>query len=109
MASVTTSPWKKEWGKYQGHSLAPPVLTRGYLLSYFEGESVKFLDQICWSHATNSEAELRKALDNAEVHMIEADILMGDHKQRRPGSRVTKDSKDVPIMAHPPNASSDLS
>ena len=107
MASATTSPWKKEWGKYQGHSLAPPVLTRGYLLSYFEGENVKFLDQIQWSHATNSEAELRKALENAEVHMIEADILMGDYKRR--GSRVSEDSKDVPIMAHPPNTSSDLS
>lgn len=109
MASVLvdTPSGGKPWGKYKKYNLVPPVLTRKYLLEYFEGESVKFLDQIGWLHQTNSEARLRMAFDIAEVHMIEADVLMGDHV--RSGSGGVPLAKDVPIMAHPPETSSDLS
>jgi hypothetical protein len=59
-----------------------------------------------WSHATNSRAELAAALRpcaDGGVDMIEADILMGTTTSGE------ADGALRPIMAHPPNSSSDLS
>lgn len=89
-----------------------------------EGASVD-LTAIKWAHAVNSVSLLKNALNSklqsenalligtislaisipcfivGDVHMIEADILMGTlHSD---GDAL------VPIMAHPPNTSSDLS
>jgi len=58
---------------------------------------VRGCGDVTWSHATNSLAQLHAALAGG-VHMVEADILMGAS-----GSRI-----DIPIMAHPPQTSSDL-
>jgi len=59
--------------------------------------------ELVWSHATNSHALLNEALDGGKVHMMEADILMGRHESR------DALNVPVPIMAHPPAISSDLS
>ncbi|XP_018020188.1 protein FAM151B isoform X2 [Hyalella azteca] len=60
------------------------------------------LSKVTWSHATNSKALLQEALTNDTIMMIEADISMG-HLQ---GNLSTD---PLPIMAHPPHKTSDLS
>jgi hypothetical protein len=62
------------------------------------------LTLIKWNHKTNSQAELKKALESNETMMIEADVIMGNVTN---GLNTT--ATNVPIMAHPPAASSDLS
>ena len=66
------------------------------ILEYF---SVSRATEIRWSHATNSAEALAEALTNS-VHMIEADILMGT---------TMTEPETCPIMAHPPQTSSNLS
>lgn len=58
------------------------------------------LTKIVWAHAVNSKEKLTKALNESNVNMLEADVVMGH----------TKDNNtQQPIMAHPPNDTSDLS
>lgn len=60
------------------------------------------LTRVTWLHAVNSVSKLQSALDG-DVMMLEADVSLGnlvgtnDH------------STPIPIMAHPPNKTSDLS
>ena len=76
--------------------------------------------QQVWSHATNSRTKLLAALDddpvsrgNALVSAIEADILLGtllvDNESRNRDEKYQAHDEIVPIMAHPPCRSSDLS
>lgn len=66
------------------------------LLEFFK---VSRAEHIIWSHATNSAEKLAMALAG-QCHMIEADILMGN---------TSTTPFIVPIMAHPPATSSNLS
>ena len=52
------------------------------------------LTRVSWSHATNSQALVEQALNDSTM-MIEADVSLG--------------RGNVPIMAHPPATTSDLS
>eukprot|EP00977_Amphora_coffeiformis_P005623 scaffold1181_cov152-Amphora_coffeaeformis.AAC.15 len=56
-----------------------------------------------WAHATNSHDKLKDALMDPRVTAIEADLLMGTDQSEH-GLK----EKRVPIMAHPPEDSSDL-
>lgn len=58
------------------------------------------LTTVTWAHAVNSKTDLDEAL-SSQVMMLEADVLMG----KLNGDNTTT----LPIMAHPPNTSSDLS
>lgn len=60
------------------------------------------LSSITWAHAVNSIAELEVALAS-DVNMLEADVLIGTLIEE------SGNTTDIPIMAHPPNDSSDLS
>ena len=57
-------------------------------------EVAEDLTRVLWSHATNSKALLEQALNDSTM-MIEADVSLG--------------RENVPIMAHPPADTSDLS
>jgi len=59
------------------------------------------LTKVVWSHATNSQEKLKKALEG-DTMMIEADVNLGIY---------TGDTSIelIPIMAHPPIMFSDLS
>jgi Uncharacterized conserved protein (DUF2181) len=64
--------------------------------------------QQTWSHCTNSVEELMAALENEEITAIEADILLG----HVPATSISCDRPTrsfEPIMAHPPNRTSNLS
>ena len=56
--------------------------------------------QQCWAHSCCSQNALKAAFQNSEITAIEADILMG--------ISVGGDA-EIPIMAHPPTKTSDLS
>jgi len=72
------------------------ALRNSELMDYFR---VARAEQVIWSHATNSAEKLATALAG-QCHMIEADILMGN---------TSTTPFLVPIMAHPPHTSSNLS
>uniref|UniRef100_A0A1L8EIP2 Menorin-like domain-containing protein n=1 Tax=Haematobia irritans TaxID=7368 RepID=A0A1L8EIP2_HAEIR len=57
------------------------------------------LTAITWAHAVNSQQLLTEAL-NDDIDMIEADIVMG---------KINGIGADMPVMAHPPANTSDLS
>ncbi|XP_073827383.1 protein FAM151B isoform X2 [Musca autumnalis] len=57
------------------------------------------LTALTWAHAVNSQKELTDAL-NSDIDMIEADIVMG---------KINDTGPDMPVMAHPPANSSDIS
>ncbi|XP_053959730.1 protein FAM151B [Anastrepha ludens] len=57
------------------------------------------LTAITWAHAVNSQKELNEALES-DINMIEADIVLG---------KLNNTGDDLPVMAHPPANSSDLS
>ncbi|XP_036328348.1 protein FAM151B [Rhagoletis pomonella] len=57
------------------------------------------LTAITWAHAVNSQKELYEALES-DINMIEADIVLG---------RLNNTGDELPVMAHPPANSSDLS
>lgn len=61
------------------------------------------LTRIVWAHAVNNQTELAKALDSAEIMMLEADVVMGKVNSS------TNANDTIPIMAHPPSTESDLS
>lgn len=62
-----------------------------------------------WAHAVSSKVELENALNDPNITAIESDILMG-HKISPTSSPSTTRSSDTiqPIMAHPPNKTSDI-
>ncbi|KAJ8721183.1 hypothetical protein PYW07_001958 [Mythimna separata] len=64
-----------------------------------EEEPMKNLTTISWAHAVNNKTYLQATLASS-VCMLEADIVMG--------TIVGKDGPPVPIMAHPPATTSDL-
>jgi len=57
--------------------------------------------RVKWGHAVNSRAALQQSLDGTDM-MIEADVSMGT-------LTTGNDSTVLPIMAHPPHKTSDLS
>ena len=61
-----------------------------------------------WSHSTCSIQDLQNALDDPTVTAIESDILMGKLVRTKHGDS-NDDDDQQPIMAHPPEKSSDLS
>ncbi|XP_016837181.1 protein FAM151A isoform X2 [Nasonia vitripennis] len=77
--------------------------TMSITVQEFFPEAKSNLTKIKWSHATNSQEALKKALDSSDVHMIEADVVMGTLKTNPPNNNT------MPIMGHPPANSSDLS
>nr|XP_023014638.1 GATA zinc finger domain-containing protein 24 [Leptinotarsa decemlineata] len=60
------------------------------------------LTRVTWAHAVNNSTYLTSVLQNNEIKMIEADILLGTLT----GST---SMQKIPIMGHPPANSSDLS
>jgi len=56
-------------------------------------------DKIKWGHGINSQAQLKNSLEGKDM-MIEADVSSGTIKG---------DDNVIPIMAHPPSKTSDLS
>ncbi|BES94777.1 Uncharacterized conserved protein (DUF2181) [Nesidiocoris tenuis] len=59
------------------------------------------LTNVTWAHGCNSKEQLREAIQNDTINMIEADIVLGTVKG---GSNIS-----LPIMAHPPDNTSDIS
>ncbi|XP_028138418.2 protein FAM151B [Diabrotica virgifera virgifera] len=55
---------------------------------------------VTWAHAVNDKEYLKKVLNNDKIMMIEADIVIG---------KLSNQEDNIPIMAHPPNKTSDLS
>ncbi|XP_019895288.2 protein FAM151B isoform X2 [Musca domestica] len=68
-------------------------------MSTRSGESATNLTALTWAHAVNSQKELTDALQS-DIDMIEADIVMG---------KINNTGPDMPVMAHPPANSSDIS
>lgn len=63
-----------------------------------------------WAHSTNSRQCLESALNDESINAIEADILMGSSLEEKGAiSEANQSWNNVPIMAHPPNRSSQLS
>ncbi|XP_026668725.1 protein FAM151B isoform X2 [Ceratina calcarata] len=58
------------------------------------------LTNIKWAHAVNSKELLTQALEQANVSMLEADVVLG---------KLNNSEAVIPIMAHPPKNTSDLS
>uniref|UniRef100_A0A0A9XAN4 Menorin-like domain-containing protein n=1 Tax=Lygus hesperus TaxID=30085 RepID=A0A0A9XAN4_LYGHE len=67
-----------------------------------ESDGPPDLTTVTFAHGTNSKQKLRDAIGNTTIEMIEADIVMGTIT----GANKTK---RIPIMAHPPATTSDLS
>lgn len=92
----------------------PPPLTHESLLAFFRRAS---LQEVTWSHATNSKAALEQALQDPFIEMIEADIGMGrvvvvpdaNDSDANPALSANTSPEEEPIMAHPPQVTSDLS
>ncbi|XP_037808654.1 protein FAM151B [Lucilia sericata] len=57
------------------------------------------LTALTWAHAVNSQQQLTDAL-NSDIDFIEADVVMG---------KICDTGTDLPIMAHPPAKTSNLS
>ncbi|XP_049868455.1 protein FAM151A isoform X1 [Pectinophora gossypiella] len=68
-------------------------------VSRSEEDIMKNLTTVTWAHAVNNKTYLEAALAS-EVSMLEADIVMGTIRG--------KDGPPLPIMAHPPATTSDL-
>ncbi|XP_065358605.1 protein FAM151B [Calliphora vicina] len=68
------------------------------MLTNTEGAKAN-LTALTWAHAVNSQKHLTSAL-NSDIDFIEADIVMGT---------INNTGVDLPIMAHPPANTSDLS
>ncbi|VVD05293.1 unnamed protein product [Leptidea sinapis] len=65
-----------------------------------EAEIMRNLTTVTWAHAVNNKTYLEAAL-SSEISMLEADIVLGQING--------KSGPPIPIMAHPPAATSDLS
>jgi hypothetical protein len=60
-----------------------------------------------WAHAVDSRASLLQALQDDGITAIETDLLMGQCTTISPNNPTEKTA--IPIMAHPPHRTSDLS
>eukprot|EP00638_Chattonella_subsalsa_P022724 CAMPEP_0117866848 /NCGR_PEP_ID=MMETSP0950-20121206/7619_1 /TAXON_ID=44440 /ORGANISM="Chattonella subsalsa, Strain CCMP2191" /LENGTH=342 /DNA_ID=CAMNT_0005718283 /DNA_START=76 /DNA_END=1104 /DNA_ORIENTATION=+ len=60
--------------------------------------------QVTFDHGVNSFGQLSTAMKNQKVLMLEADLLMGSV----PDMRDLYPNSNIPIMAHPPNITSDI-
>ncbi|KAL0267345.1 UNVERIFIED_CONTAM: hypothetical protein PYX00_009638 [Menopon gallinae] len=69
------------------------------VVDYFDGLKGD-MTKLTWAHAVNSQEQLRKALKDESVMMIEADVVLG---------KLDGENETIPIMAHPPASTSDLS
>ncbi|XP_050347334.1 protein FAM151A [Nymphalis io] len=69
-------------------------------LAFGEEEAMRNLTTVTWAHAVNNKTYLEAALAS-EVSMLEADIVVGHVNG--------KDGPPLPVMAHPPATTSDLS
>ena len=58
--------------------------------------------EITWSHATNTQSELREALDDDDIAMIEADVMVGRIIVAKGQAVGSDDAKKEVIMSHPP-------
>ena len=86
----------KEMGGHS-HQSDHALDTRAVLAAVLAGEQGGMLCDVRWSHATNSVAELERATNaDRPVDFVEADILLDS-------------TSGVPVMAHPPATTSDLS
>ncbi|XP_063359055.1 protein FAM151A isoform X1 [Cydia amplana] len=63
-------------------------------------EVLKNLTTVTWAHAVNNKTFLQAALAS-DVQMLEADIVLGQ--------LIGKEGPPIPVMAHPPATTSDLS
>ncbi|XP_063618323.1 protein FAM151A isoform X2 [Cydia splendana] len=63
-------------------------------------EVLKNLTTVTWAHAVNNKTYLQAALAS-DVQMLEADIVLGQ--------LIGKEGPPIPVMAHPPATTSDLS
>ncbi|KAL5290585.1 FAM151B family protein [Megaselia abdita] len=57
------------------------------------------LTKIKWAHAVNTEFQLNEALNDDNIDIIEADIILG---------RINNSGSLQPVMGHPPMQSSDI-
>lgn len=76
------------------------VLAVAAIVVKSEEEIMRNLTTVTWAHAVNNKTYLEATLAS-EVCMLEADIVLGNLNG--------KDGPLIPIMAHPPATSSDLS
>ncbi|KAJ8976501.1 hypothetical protein NQ317_018445, partial [Molorchus minor] len=60
------------------------------------------LTRITWAHAVNNQSYLTSTLNNTDIMMIEADIVLGTVNG-------TTSTTQIPVMAHPPANTSDIS
>lgn len=59
------------------------------------------MTRVTWAHAVNSQSKLSDALNDDEIMMLEADVILG---------RLIGGSNEIiPVMGHPPSIESDLS
>lgn len=58
------------------------------------------LTKLTWAHAVNNQSLLSEAIENSNVMMLEADVVLG---------KLTGHDEILPIMGHPPSNESDLS
>ncbi|XP_043270804.1 protein FAM151B isoform X2 [Venturia canescens] len=63
------------------------------------------LTKVTWVHAVNSKEKLHEALATDKAMMLEADVVLGTLNDPSGGN----DTENIPIMAHPPEVTSDLS
>ncbi|XP_076239232.1 protein FAM151B [Calliopsis andreniformis] len=64
------------------------------------------LTKISWAHAVNSLALLNETLEKGDIMMLEADVVLGTlNTTNDPATN----NQTIPILAHPPDNSSDLS
>ncbi|XP_044593167.1 protein FAM151B isoform X3 [Cotesia glomerata] len=75
-------------------TIAPDAAT------FFDSTIHGNLTKITWVHAVNDFKKLNQTLDDESIMMVEADVVLGT---------VGNSSEIIPIMAHPPDNTSDLS
>ena len=76
-------------------SLGISVDSENYASIFSQSNSFHLMD-IVWGHALNNESKLQLALDNIKINGLEADVIFSNTKQ-------------VPVMAHPPAIDGDMS
>jgi hypothetical protein len=81
--------------------LAVIHVTMSVTVQEFFPDAKANLTKITWDHAVNNQAKLKQALES-DVMMIEADVVLGT-------LTTNTSAPAIPIMAHPPNNTSDLS
>lgn len=62
---------------------------------FSQSNSFRLMD-VYWGHALNNESKLQSALNNIKINGLEADVIFSNSKQ-------------IPVMAHPPAIDGDMS